>query len=182
MGRLTEIANRNKTDKGTEYFEKHGYTEVYDQYIPETGNYKLLEIGIWHGDSLRMWEEYNPELEIHALDIDSGVVAYLQQPNPYRIYIGSQVDTFLIDKIAANAGDKFDFIIDDGSHVCDHIVTSFKLLWYHLKPGGHYFIEDLHAPHANRKETINLITSWLSGKDYFMTLTNDAKLLIIQKK
>jgi cephalosporin hydroxylase len=181
MGKLTKIANLQKTDKGTEHFEKHGYTEVYDQYIPETGKYKLLEIGIYHGDSLRMWEEYNPELEIHALDIDENVLSYIQQPNPYHIYLGSQVDPVIIDKIGTKAG-KLDFIIDDGSHICDHIVTSFRLLWPYLKSGGYYFIEDLHAPHAVREETIKLITSWLDGRHDFMILSNDAKLLTIKKK
>ncbi len=181
MGRLTDIANRQKTDKGTEHFEKHGYTEIYDQYIPETGKYKLLEIGIYHGDSLRMWEEYNPELEIHALDIDRNINQWIQQPNPYRIYVGDQTDPFMIDEIAKNGG-PFDFIIDDGSHVGNHITASFKMLWYHLKPGGYYFIEDLHAGHANRQETIKIVTEFLAGGSYFMTLTCDAKLLIIEKR
>ena len=181
MGRLTDIANRQETDKGTEHFEKHGYTEIYDQYIPETGKYKLLEIGIYHGDSLRMWEEYNPELEIHALDIDENINRWIQQPNPYHIYIGDQTDASMIDEIGKNGG-PFDFIIDDGSHVGQHITTSFKMLWQHLKPGGYYFIEDLHAGHANRQETVRIVTEFLAGRSYFMTLLLDAKLLIIEKR
>ena len=181
MGRLTDIANRQETDKGTEHFEKHGYTEIYDQYIPETGKYKLLEIGIYHGDSLRMWEEYNPELEIHALDIDENINRWIQQPNPYHIYIGDQTDASMIDEIGKKGG-PFDFIIDDGSHVGQHITASFKMLWQHLKPGGYYFIEDLHAGHANRQETIKIITEFLAGHSYFMMLVNDAKLLIIEKR
>ena len=31
MNRLTEIANRHKTDKGTEHYEAHGYTEMYSK-------------------------------------------------------------------------------------------------------------------------------------------------------
>jgi cephalosporin hydroxylase len=181
MGRLTDIANRQETDKGTEHFERHGYTEIYDQYIPEAGKYKLLEIGIYHGDSLRMWEEYNPELEIHALDIDENINRWIQQPNPYHIYIGDQTNPSMIDEIAKKGG-PFDFIIDDGSHVGQHITASFKMLWQHLKPGGYYFIEDLHAGHANRQETIKIITEFLSDGSYFMTLVNDAKLLIIEKR
>ena len=140
MGRLTDIANRQKTDKGTEHYEKHGYTEVYDRYIPETGHCKLLEIGIWHGDSLRMWINY-------------------------------------IAKEAA----PFNFIIDDGSHQGDHIVASFKLLWQHIKPGGYYFIEDLHAGHANRPVTIERIKRWLGESPNSMTLMANDKLLIIKK-
>jgi len=181
MGKLTEIANNQKTDKGTEHYEKHGYTEVYDKYIPGTGAYKLLEIGIWHGDSLRMWKAYNPELEIHAIDIDNNVVNHIEHPNPYHIYIGDQTDPIILDEIVKNGG-PFDFIIDDGSHVGHHITSSFKLLWEHVKIGGYYFIEDLHAGHANRPETIRIITEWVSDKPHFMILTVNDKLLIIEKK
>ena len=87
----------------------------------------------------------------------------------------------MIDEIAKKGG-PFDFIIDDGSHVGQHITTSFKMLWQHLKPGGYYFIEDLHAGHANRPETIRIITEWLSDKPHFMHLTVNDKLLIIEKK
>ena len=181
MGRLTDIANHQKTDKGTEYYEKHGYTEVYDKYIPETGAYNLLEIGIWHGDSLRMWTAYNPSLEIYAIDIDDNVAKYIEHPNPYHIYIGDQTDEVVLSEIAKSGG-PFDFIIDDGSHVSNHIIASFKILWQHVKPGGYYFIEDLHAGHANRPETIRIITEWLNDKPHSMHLTVNDKLLIIEKK
>lgn len=180
MGRLTNIANQQKTDKGTEYFERHGYTEIYDKYIPETGKFKLLEIGIWHGDSLRMWEAYNPDIEIHALDIDKDVMQYIQKPHPYHIYIGDQTDESLINYIARSAA-PFDFIIDDGSHIDDHIVASFKLLWQHIRPGGCYFIEDLHAGRANRQETVERIKRWLGNVPHSMTLTANNKLLIVKK-
>jgi len=181
MGRLTDIANHQKTDKGTEYYEKHGYTEVYDKYIPETGVYNLLEIGIWHGDSLRMWTAYNPSLEIYAIDIDHNVLNHIEESNPYHIYIGDQTDEVVLSEIAKSGG-PFDFIIDDGSHVGHHITASFKILWKHVKPGGYYFIEDLHAGHANRPETIRIITEWLSDKPHSMHLTVNDKLLIIEKK
>jgi cephalosporin hydroxylase len=128
-----------------------------------------------------MWEEYNPELEIHALDIDENINRWIQQPNPYHIYIGDQTNPSMIDEIAKKGG-PFDFIIDDGSHVGQHITASFKMLWQHLKPGGYYFIEDLHAGHANRQETIKVITEFLADGSYFMTLLLDAKLLIIEKR
>jgi cephalosporin hydroxylase len=177
MGRLTEIANRNNTDKGTVYNEKHGYTELYDKYIPETGSYKLLEIGVWHGDSLRMWREYNPELDIHAVDIDPNVHRFV---SGFNIHIGDQSGEEFMESVVEKSG-PLDFIIDDGSHMGDHIVASFKILWKHVKPGGYYFIEDLHAGHARREDTIRRITEWLEGKDYTMTLTMGVKLLIIQK-
>ena len=39
--------------------------------------------------------------------------------------------------------DKFDIIIDDGSHIDSHIMVSFNTLFdRYLSPGGLYFVED----------------------------------------
>jgi cephalosporin hydroxylase len=183
MGRLTNIANDNTVDKGTEHYEKHGYTELYDKYIPETGKYILLEIGIWHGDSLRMWEEYNPELVIHGIDIDPNVYNFIQVSNKSIIHIGDQSNKEFIEKVISTSG-YLDFIIDDGSHQYDHIIASFKILWDYLKVGGFYFIEDLHAPYARKNDAIKTIIEWLNinNKKYSsLDLTCGEKMLIIQK-
>jgi cephalosporin hydroxylase len=180
MATLTEIANKYTCDKGTEHYEKHGYTEEYQKIIPSSGEVNLLEIGVWHGDSLKMWREYNPEMKIDAIDIDMDVFKYVKSEGNLKIHIGDQSDwKFLRDVVD---GKTYDFIIDDGSHVGQHITASFKMLWQHLKSGGYYFIEDLHAGHANRQETIKVITEFLAGQSYFMTLLLDAKLLIIEKR
>ena len=152
---LTEIANKNGTDKGTEHYEAHGYTEVYDKYIPSEGNYTLLEIGIWHGDSMRMWKQYNPEMNLHAIDIDPRVTNYVS-PDEFNIHIGDQTDEKFLEDVVKLTG-PLDFVIDDGSHVGEHIVKTFEILWKHVKPGGYYFVEDLHAGHADAVNTIRKI-------------------------
>jgi demethylmacrocin O-methyltransferase len=180
MGKLTTIANHHTVDKGTEHYEKHGYTEVYDKYIPEIGKFELLEIGIWHGDSLRMWKEYNPELDIFAIDIDPNVLNFIHT-NDFNISIGDQSNEELLNSIVLKSG-PLDFIIDDGSHVHEHILSSFKVLWEHVKPGGYYFIEDLHAAYAQREYTIKNIQWFLSNKEHSLfELVCDDNLLIIQK-
>lgn len=183
MGKLSNIANKHTADKGTQHYEKHGYTEVYDKYIPETGEFVLLEIGIWHGDSLRMWREYNPELIIHGVDIDPNVHNYITSSDKTTVYIGDQSNRNFMEAVVTASGTP-DFIIDDGSHNHEHIVASFKILWDHLKPGGYYFIEDLHAAHAQRDKTIKDIIDWLISNERKYTSMEsfcNNKLLILQK-
>lgn len=184
MKTLTEIANSHTCDKGTEWYEKHGYTEVYDKYIPERGKFDLLEIGIWHGDSLKMWKEYNSDLIIDAIDIDPTVLRYIQNDEKVSIHIGNATDKEFINTII---GDKsYDFIIDDGSHYMSDIFMSLRILWKRVKSGGYYFIEDLHAGHANRPELLTDLIRWFGTnpasnlKDARIFCNN--KLLILEKQ
>lgn len=77
-----------------------------------------------------------------------------------------------------------DFIIDDGSHIGEHILTSFKTLFKYLNCGGVYFIEGLHAGQANREETIQKIEIFLQENfEFNFEINKDIyKLLIIKKK
>ncbi len=180
MTRLTELANKYTSDNGTEHYEKHGYTEGYAHYIPEEGEFNLLEIGIWHGDSIKMWNEYNPQIKIDAIDINMDVYNYIQDSEKVKIHIGDQADHSFLSSVV---GDKmYDFIVDDGSHRTQDIVASFRFLYDYVKPGGYYFIEDLHAPHAVRHVTIMDVMNHLNSKEYKSAqLYCDNKLLVIQK-
>jgi hypothetical protein len=48
-----------------------------------------------------------------------------------RDYLMSMINTY-------DLSGKIDFIIDDGSHISEHIITSFKTLYPHIKKGGYY--------------------------------------------
>lgn len=180
---LTELANIHTCDKGTEWYEKHGYTEIYGKYIPERGLIHLLEIGIWHGDSIRMWLEWNKDLWVDAIDIDKNVLNYIQSTDRSEIYIGNITDKEFVN---SSLGDSFyDVIIDDGSHNMMDILIGFKLLWNRVRKGGYYFIEDLHAAHARRPELLTELIRLVGTKD--MNLQDarmfcDGKLLMLEKK
>jgi hypothetical protein len=190
LNRLTKLANLYNSDKGTVFQEQHGYTLEYDKYIPEKGNLTLLEIGILRGDSLKMWNDYNPELNIHGIDNDINVYNYISETEKIKIHIGDQSDINFLDSVAEKTG-KLDFIIDDGSHHSVHIVSSFKGLYPYLNNGGYYFIEDLHAGHAHVNKTYKEIMEYL----YMLQYTSEnftkqyskieflfkRKLLVIQK-
>jgi hypothetical protein len=142
---LTHIANKYRCNKGTNFSESCGFTEIYDDvFLSSRENIKdMLEVGVDDGRSLKMWEEYFPNANILALDI-------LDK----KKYETARAKTLLLDqssreelqKFAADNFEKFDFIIDDGSHhMLDQQITFYYLFTKCLKPGGIYVLEDLHT-------------------------------------
>lgn len=141
---LKVIAMKHKTDKQG----AHNYADNYDLHFKKYRDQKvkILEIGIGGydnpkagGESLRMWKEYFPKGLIVGLD-------YYDKSNHQEdrivTYRGSQDDHMLLKQIDADLG-PFDIIIDDGSHMNSHVLSSFACLFPLLKTGGIYAVEDI---------------------------------------
>jgi hypothetical protein len=58
-----------------------------------------------------------------------------QEESRIKIFKGSQVDYPFLDSALAEMGD-LDIIIDDGSHINEHVINTFKYLFPKLKSGG----------------------------------------------
>jgi hypothetical protein len=69
VGHLSDLARKFQTDKVT-----HGYTEVYETlFAPIRSRVrKVLEIGVYFGSSIRMWQEFFPNAKIIGLDAFNG--------------------------------------------------------------------------------------------------------------
>ena len=140
---LTDLAKLYKTDKwGT-----HRYTPHYEASLKHLRkkSFTLLEIGIGGfkkegsgGASLRMWRDFFPNATIVGLDIiDKSYVA----DDRIKVYTGDQTDPELLGRIVAEHPD-IKVVIDDGSHVSEHILASFATLFPLLPDDGIYAIED----------------------------------------
>jgi hypothetical protein len=147
---LSQLANKYASDKGTVIpndGRHHGprlhFTPVYNKYMEplREKNLNFLEIGIGSGPSLKMWYDYFPNAKIHAVDI---VPSTQYQNYKVRTYIANQQDRGDLKRVIDEVG-PVDIIIDDGGHMMGQQQVSFGFLFKHLKPGGLYFIEDLHT-------------------------------------
>jgi ubiquinone/menaquinone biosynthesis C-methylase UbiE len=119
------------------------FLDIYEkhfQYLRDKP-LKFLEIGVAYGGSVRMWKEYFPRAEIYGIDISPECRQYAE--DRIHIHIGSQNDAEFIKNFLSTVGGNFDIIIDDGGHMMNQQMTSLKLLFNQVKPGGHYVIEDL---------------------------------------
>ena len=146
---LTCKDNLNKLARvyGTDKWGAHSYTPHYQTHFKKFKNKKinLLEIGVGGydhkyvgGSSLRMWKAYFSKANIYALDIHDKKSI---EEKRIKIYKGSQTDEAVLNEIAGDSNG-FDIIIDDGSHVNEHVIKSFEILFKKLNNGGVYVIED----------------------------------------
>ena len=141
---LVALARKHGTDKwGTHRYAQH-YDHALEHLRDEPVN--LLEIGVGGysdpakgGHSLRMWKEFFPRGHIFGMDIHDK--SRLEEDR-IRIFRGDQGDPESLRAVAKQIG-RLDVIIDDGSHLSDHVVTTFETLFPLLEPNGIYAVEDL---------------------------------------
>lgn len=142
---LTRLAQIYNTDK----WGAHYYTPFYQHHFKKYRNkrIKLLEIGVGGyadpkqgGESLRMWKKYFPFGKIYSLDIFD---KSYHEERRIRIFKGSQIDYNFLDQVLEEIGSPLDLIVDDGSHINDHVIKSFEFLFPKLKDGGIYVVEDV---------------------------------------
>lgn len=167
MKQLSELAKNFKTDKAVGL---HDYTEIYDTYFDAIKEYPMnvLEIGVFEGESLKMWEAYFKNSTVIGLDINPDCAKYAGDRR--KVYIGSQIDEILLWTIAKE-NKAPDIIIDDGSHIWEHQIKTFRCAFPLLKAGGLYFIEDLHTSYA-----AGWGTGGETGVEFTKTLVDDVML------
>jgi hypothetical protein len=104
-------------------------------YLDESAKYTKNDLG---GESLRFWKAYFPNGHIYALDIEDKSAL---NEDRITIFRGDQSDPDTLTKLNSTTGG-FDIVIDDGSHINSHVLTSFKTLFPLLSQNGIYVVED----------------------------------------
>lgn len=159
-----------KTDKITH----HGYHRFYDFFLKQFKNKKinLLEIGIDDGRSLQMWRDYFPDGKIYGFDLKKST-KYSDKKNIYEI-TGDQSSGNDLENIIKEIK-CCDIIIDDGSHVPEHQLFSFNILFKNLlKEGGVYIIEDIETSYWTNSELYGYkINSGLKSKKNIVNIFKD---------
>ena len=137
-----------KPKKLTIHKWKH-YLKIYDRHFSKFigKNPVILEIGIYKGGSLEMWNDYfDGNCTIYAIDIDpecTEVPNKLERDN-IKVFIGDQENRDFWKQFKEHAP-KFDIIIDDGGHTMKQQIVTFEEMYSHVKDDGVYLCEDLHT-------------------------------------
>ncbi len=153
MKTLLEIYNElpDKSDKGS----VHSYLEVYESILApyrETAR-NILEIGLFNGASLRMWEKYFTG-KVHGVDCDIRPHGGMADLNPlldegtHNVYILNAESEF--DCEMAFKGIKFDVIVEDAGHDLLQQIKIFNVLKNYWADDGIYIIEDVQSIQSAR--------------------------------
>ena len=163
---LDELGIRSVTDKCSLF---HDYLSKYERLFAPFRDtpFTLLEIGVFDGGSLRLWEDYFPRAAIVGVDIRTECKQH--EGGRRVVEIASQADLAAMSAI----GQKYQpaIIIDDGSHQADHILISFQALYPTLRDGGIYIVEDL-GIHAGTGAMTYRGSAPYSPQQYFLQLAN----------
>jgi hypothetical protein len=188
---LTELGIKHGTDKAT----FHQFTGFYDRKLQDLkqGDGAFLELGIYKGDSLRMWRDWLPNLSVCGFDI----TLHQLTENPIDGCAIAEVDCGDEMKVRAGALQLLDYVkqkrfrcvIDDASHLWAHQKAAFRALW---PLTDIYIIEDLHTslrPEYSGgdktpvyvNDSINLDFGCTVNISYFQRLPNESWTAIIRR-
>ena len=154
---------------GTDKFFGHEYIQkVYNKLLaPIKNDVKLLaEIGVYDGNSLRMWKRYFRDARIVGLDFNPIVVA--NNIANCEVYLCDQSNVDQLESCKEKIQDA-DVILDDGTHRMFDQQKTFAMLFKVLKPGGIYILEDLHTSIECKMPEKN----WCNWGDPSKTITLD---------
>ncbi len=119
------------------------YRRLLPMLDPEPAS--ILEIGVKGGGSTAVWKALFPSASVVGIDIKPRRWLTSQPSPDGSVFLqGDQTDVARLEEIAMTYG-PFDIVIDDGSHVTDHVAGTLRCLLPHVRPGGVYIIEDTHS-------------------------------------
>lgn len=154
---FSKIGNFSGIDSGAnDKNSTHHYLETYDKlFEPFRNSCTILEIGLATGDSIKLWDMYFTNSNIVGVDVSVifNALPYVPNNNTKDIIQADATKPEFLERIKDYT---FDLVIDDGSHLTQHQVTTFNLLKDKMKKGGVYIIEDLLALDVERETYLAL--------------------------
>ena len=134
----------------TDKINLHSYGEIYDKILEPFADKEgsLLEIGVYNGGSMLIWQDYFSKMKIYGLDINDIVPKVVSNK-----FNKDRIDYQLLDAYSEKAleylmsknPDGFDIIIDDGQHEEEFQLLGLDMYLRNVKNGGLYIIEDIQS-------------------------------------
>lgn len=141
---LFKLIDNSRTDKNT----SHSYLTIYEPLLqPKMESAKnILEIGIFKGGSIKLWNDFFINADIWAIDIIHSDKVWTEIKNKERIHLFTSTNAYdpnFIQNEFIAKGIKFDVIIDDGPHTLESMKDFIRLYANLLTDDGILVVEDL---------------------------------------
>ena len=141
---LEQLVDTSLTDKST----IHSYLPLYEKLLQskkETAK-NVLEIGIYFGGSIKLWNDYFTNANIYGLDILDINHVWEGIKNNDKIILYTSTDAYDTNFFVSNflnRNVRFDFMLDDGPHTLESMKQFIKLYSQVMKHDGILMIEDV---------------------------------------
>ena len=101
---LIELADNSRTDKNT----VHSYLDLYQTLLvnkKDTAK-NVLEVGIYHGGSIKLWSDFFTNANVYGLDIININDVWSELKNKKNIYLHTSTDAYNEDFFKGGGGSK----------------------------------------------------------------------------
>ena len=146
---LDQLGIHHNTDKSS---RSHNYLRAYEHFLRPFKDepINLVEIGIFNGDSARVWLEYFSQATVHCIDIDPARA----QSIVHSRYVGHTMDQGDLKKMS-NLISQINpmILIDDGSHFWEHQALTLIYLGFLVNDQGVVIVEDLEVNYPPLADT-----------------------------
>jgi hypothetical protein len=120
---LEDIIDNCYTDKNT----SHSILPIYQSLFEVRARFvrRVLEIGVYKGASIKLWNNYFQRAIIHGVDIEISDFSYSYLRDLPRVHLHLGRNAYspeFIEEVFENTELKFDIIIDDGSHQLEDMI------------------------------------------------------------
>lgn len=125
----------------------HHYFDIYDRHFKrfQGKNPTILEIGLFDGGSLEMWNYYfGNQCTIIGVDINPEHKKYEEDAPNIKVFIGDQADPGFWNYVKSQIP-KVDILIDDGGHHMHQQIATYECMYNYISDNGVYLCEDLHT-------------------------------------
>jgi len=140
---LIELVDNRLTDKNT----SHSYLDTYEKMFQnkKDKDVNLLEVGIYGGGSMKLWSEYFANGKIYGVDVrpyNYATDSAIRNKKNVKLFVDTNAyDLEFINKQFSET--KFDFLIDDGSHLLQDMLFFVEHYSALLKDDGILIVEDV---------------------------------------
>ncbi len=116
---LDTICRKRRTDKSS---ASHCYSFIYEElFAPlRTQPVRLLEISIQRGESLLTWEDYFPNAQLFAVDINDACARFASPRT--KVLIGDATDDHFMDRLLQERG--YESIYDYMGYLNRHLMVA----------------------------------------------------------